>query len=40
MIIDRDIDTPQSHREEIGAQGVTRPIIMLEELKVPLSLSG
>lgn len=38
MIIDKDTDTPQSHREGIRARDVTELILMLEEPGAPLSL--
>ncbi len=41
MILDWDINTPQGrHREEIGARGVTEPILTLKRPGTPLSLLG
>ncbi len=40
MIADRDTDAPQSHKEGIGAQSITGPILTLKGPGAPLSLSG
>ncbi len=40
MIADRDTNTPQGHREGIGARGITGLILTLEGPGAPLSLPG